>query len=92
MITGIGRDDASGLTQTKSRNIAEESGITLEKAGLYGNDQSFVICGSNNEFGSSTAAPAGYEVRSKRVWKVNVTGTPGAIMPLFTRLISICSR
>jgi hypothetical protein len=83
MITGIGRDDASGLTQTKSRNIAEESGITLEKAGLYGNDQSFVICGSNNEFGSSTAAPAGYEVRSKRVWKVNVTGTPGAINATF---------
>jgi hypothetical protein len=83
MITGIGRDDASGLTQTKSRNIAEESGITLEKAGLFGNDQSFVICGSNNEFGSSTAAPAGYEVRSKRVWKVNVTGTPGAINATF---------
>jgi hypothetical protein len=79
IITAIGRDDASGLTQSKSRNTAEHSGITLEKTGLFGTNQSFIFSGSNNETGASFAAPTGYEVRSKRVWKVNTTGTPGAI-------------
>jgi hypothetical protein len=83
IITGIGRDDGSRLNQIKSRNNSNSSGITLIKNGVFSIDKSFIVVGSNNEKELLGDGPVGYEAKSKRVWKANVTGTPGTINATF---------
>lgn len=78
-ITGIGRDDASGLDQEKSASINSTAAVTMDKGGAFGNDKNFIVWGNDNGSGTSNNVPSGYILRSNRVWKVAVTGSPGTV-------------
>ncbi len=79
-VTGIGRDDASQLAQQRSQS-AYSSILTLDKVTTFGVNSSFVVAGDDNGVLASTTSnvPSPYTARTTRIWKANVTGTPGAI-------------
>ncbi len=77
-ITGIGRDDGTALDQRKSTNASSAAGLTIDQGGAFGADKSFLICGDNGSTGSSTNVPTPYVLRSNRIWRAAVTGSPGA--------------
>jgi len=89
-ITGIGRDDASGLLQKQSKSAHNNALISLyngNTAGVFpatnvGNtsavsaDQSFVLVGDNGLANTLTGcAYAGRAERMLRIWKTQKTGT-----------------
>ncbi|RLD26832.1 MAG: hypothetical protein DRI54_02110, partial [Bacteroidetes bacterium] len=75
-VVGIGRDDNSGLDQQKST----DSDVTLDKGGAFASDQDFILWGNNAAAsGTSTNVPPGYLNRLNKAWRVDVTGTPGAV-------------
>jgi hypothetical protein len=79
-ITAIGRDDNSGLEQQASKSINVGSSITLDKGSSFNSDLDFIICGSNNQkHVDNNDTPNGFDVRSNRVWKTEINGTPGTI-------------
>lgn len=78
-ITGIGRDDNSGLNQPKSRSINTDGAVTIDKTGVFSGNKDFLLWGDNGEVATSSDVPTGYTVRSKKVWKVDATGTPGQV-------------
>lgn len=82
-ITGVGRDDDSGLNNTKSLSVHANASVTLETAGAIGSSNSFLIFGDNAGTGTSSNVPAGFQARSGRVYKAAVTGTPGAVSVSF---------
>ena len=82
----IGQDDASGLTQTKSKSQTKYGVITMGTPSALG-DGDFLAIGSNagqaTTFISSgaldgIAPPTGYQ-RLDRAWKTQVTATPGTV-------------
>jgi gliding motility-associated-like protein len=89
-ITGIGRDDVSGLMQKQSKSVHNNSLVYLYNGGVagvfptsnatntstFGSDQSFVLFGDNGLDTTLTqCAFAGKAARMARVWKLQVTGT-----------------
>ncbi|HMJ71053.1 MAG TPA: T9SS type A sorting domain-containing protein [Cyclobacteriaceae bacterium] len=78
-ITGIGRDDVSKLSQTKSTTINSSSDITFDKGGALGIDKSFLMWGNNAATGVTLNVPTTHKIRTSKIWKVAVTGTPGAV-------------
>ncbi|GAB5526927.1 MAG: hypothetical protein Roseis2KO_47990 [Roseivirga sp.] len=78
-ITGIGRDDNSGLDQPKSKSINADGAVTIDKGGVFSSDRDFLLWADNGEVATSTDVPTGYTVRSKKVWKVDLTGSPGQV-------------
>jgi len=74
-IAGIGRDDNSLLDQQQST----DGEVTINKGAAFTNDLDFIIWGNNGAITTSTDVPVGYDVRSNRVWKVDLTGTPGSV-------------
>lgn len=78
-ITGIGRDDLSTLNQPKSTTINSTTDITIDKGGAFGSNRSFVIWGNNAGSGVSTNVPASHKIRSGKIWKAGVSGTPGVV-------------
>ena len=80
-VAGIGRDDASGLTQQKSKSSHQGGVVTLDKGAGFGSDGDFIVWGSNAaSSGTSTDVDlASFDARLNRVWKVAVTGSPGAV-------------
>ncbi len=78
-VAGIGRDDNTALDQRKSLSINAGAGVTLDKGSAFGTDKSFVLWGNDAATGTSTNIPATYTLRTKRVWKVAVTGAPGNV-------------
>ena len=77
-VTGIGRDDATALDQPKSKSSNNATIVTIDKGGTFTSDQDFIVWGNNAATGTSTAVSA-YDVRSNKIWKVALTGTPGAV-------------
>jgi hypothetical protein len=79
-ITGIGRDDDSDLDQQKSMNQSEHGSVTMNKGGAFGTDLDFLLW-ANNALQSVTEddVPAAYSMRSNRIWKVHLSGTPGSV-------------
>jgi hypothetical protein len=82
-ITGVGRDDVSGLNQTKSLSVHSNASVMVEIAGAIGSTNSFLVFGNDTGTGTSNNVPPGFLVRSGRVWKAAVTGTPGAVSVSF---------
>ncbi len=78
-VTGIGRDDNTGLDQRKSLSINATGSVTLDKGGAFGSDKNFIVWGDDAATATSTNIPAAYTLRTKRIWKTAVTGTPGVV-------------
>jgi hypothetical protein len=85
-IIGIGRDDASGLTQKQSHNMDDSVRIYIgtlaatnaANAATFGADHSYIIAGANTGALHSTSAaqaekPAGLYSRLEREWKITNT-------------------
>ncbi|SMD18546.1 immunoglobulin domain-containing protein, partial [Pedobacter nyackensis] len=71
-VTGIVRDDGSGLNQTDSRSINIGSVVTIESPAALNNGDYF-IAGDNGASIDlrSSDVPAGYGKRLQRVWRVS---------------------
>lgn len=83
-VTGIGRDDVTALDQRASFSVHSGGTVTMERTSAFGTNRSFLIWGNNTaamNSGGVTDFPSGEGViaRLARVWKVGVTGTPGAV-------------
>lgn len=85
-IAGIGRDDASALSQVQSQSINPNPVVSMNKGGTFGNDLDFVMWGSNNAYLSPTTTDAfspAYPYRLGRIWRVDISGTPGDVTVTF---------
>lgn len=93
-ITGIGRDDNSGLFQKQSKSIHTNSLVYLYNGATGGNfpasnagntsaiaDKSFLLFGDNG-LSKNMNFCAGARARMERVWKVQKTGTGMATLTL----------
>lgn len=93
-ITGVGRDDASGLNQKQSLSIHNNAMVTMYNGNVPGVfpalnvdntndfavDQSYVIFGDNHLDTLVTHCSAdGRFSRMNRTWKVQTSGTPGDV-------------
>lgn len=80
-IAGIGRDATSGLDQRYSRSINTNSKIQMEKPAGFAADNTFLMWGSNGQAASpvTTNAHPSYTYRLARVWRADITGTPGSV-------------
>ena len=90
-IAGIGRDDASGLSQVKSASINSNSIVTIDKGSSFGTDLDFLIWGSDNAYNSPTTVNKhpSYPYRLGKTWKVDLTGSPGAVSVSFDLSLGI---
>jgi hypothetical protein len=89
-LTGIGRDDTSGLAQIKSKSVNTSSLVTLEAVGEGSNgaptwvditDREFLCSGDDGGLvtsWTSTGAPTG-AVRLSRTWRVREVGNVGLV-------------
>ncbi|MBL0144501.1 MAG: gliding motility-associated C-terminal domain-containing protein [Chitinophagaceae bacterium] len=93
-ITGIARDDASGLTQKQSKSVNSNGLLSVFNTNTNGLfpvmndsnvssipvDKSFFMFGDNNDDTTiNVCIRNGHMARMKRVWKVKETGTFGNI-------------
>ncbi len=80
-VAGIGRDDASGLSQTKSKSVNSDAVVIMDMGGVFGNNRDFILWGNDNAAitFSATDAHPDYNTRLERVWKVALNGSPGAV-------------
>jgi gliding motility-associated-like protein len=98
-ITGIGRDDASGLVQKQSRAVTAKSKVFIfndntgavfpamnaDNTTAFAADQSFVMFGDNNgDTVLNVCAMNGRAVRMNRHWKMVKTGAVGDVTIAFT--------
>jgi hypothetical protein len=86
-IAGIGRDDASALTQKQSISVNNNELLTIglgniaadniSNSNSFTNDRSFLMWGNNGQSSlagySLTDNPSGIQARLQRVWKVQLT-------------------
>lgn len=80
-VTAIGRDDLSGLDQQKSLNQSSNSRVEFDHGGTFGTDDDFIVWGHDNSTTNSTATGThpSYTYRMARIWKVQISGTPGNV-------------
>ncbi len=79
-VTGIGRDDNSDLNQTKSRNNAPDGSVAMEAGGAFGSNLDFLLWGNDGAASlNNSDVPVGYSDRSNRIWKTQISGSPGSI-------------
>jgi hypothetical protein len=85
-IAGIARDDASCLSQNKTRSSSTSSVVTMEIASSFDADDSFLIWGSENVALEATKSEGNTEfnkaqVKSRffREWYVQESGTVGEV-------------
>ncbi|MFA8434798.1 MAG: beta strand repeat-containing protein [Marinifilaceae bacterium] len=79
-VAGIGRDDKSLLTQSKSHSINNNSIVTMTAESNL-DDKEFLIWGNNNAglTNRSTNIPSDFTERIARIWRVKQSGTPGTV-------------
>jgi len=85
-IAGIGRDDDSCFQQWKSKSENDDAIVTMEMAGAFSADNSFLIWGNDNVAKTGTRAEGNTEYNSSQVsgrlfreWYVQETGTVGNV-------------
>jgi gliding motility-associated-like protein len=93
-ITGIGRDDASGLSQKQSLSINDDAMVTIYHGMIAGtfpitndantnsfsSDFSFLLFGTNlDDTALNQCSADGTFLRMARIWKTQVTGTPATV-------------
>jgi len=87
-ITGIGRDDDSGLNQKQSKSINANTLVTISKSneitttnqlnnGIFSANDSFILFGDNNLATTYSSYTGGFETETKmaRTWKVQRKGS-----------------
>lgn len=84
-IAGIGRDDASGLSQPKSRSVNAGAPVIVDKGGAFATDLDFMVWGSNSAYLTPTNVNAhpSYPYRVGKIWRVDISGTPGTVSVSF---------
>ena len=85
-IAGIGRDDDSCFQQWKSKSENDDAIVTMEMAGSFTTDNSFLIWGNDNVAKTGTREEGNTEYNSSQVsgrlfreWYVQETGTVGTV-------------
>ncbi len=79
-ITGIGRNDITSLDQRKSKSTVAGSVLTLEHSAVF-SEKDFLLAGDDGGLlgaTTSTVHPS-YPMRVTRIWKTQLTGTPGLV-------------
>jgi hypothetical protein len=84
-IAGIGLDQSSALSQTKSQSINANSIVSIDKGGPFTSDLDFIVWGSDNALSSPTTVNRhpSYPYRFGKTWRVDVTGNPGMVSITF---------
>jgi len=84
-IAGIGLDQASSLSQTKSQSVNANSIVSIDKGGSFTSDLDFIIWGSDNTFStpSTINRHPSYPYRVGKTWRVDVNGNPGSVTITF---------
>lgn len=82
-VAGIGRDDASGLNQRRS--LAEDDQLIIDKGGAFASDLDFLMWGNDGSPAVTTTANVhpSYSYRIERIWRADLTGTPGTVSVRF---------
>lgn len=85
-IIGIGSDAASLLNQIRSTDPRSTAKLTIEKSSGFSNDKDFIIVGNNgvSETVTATGTHPDYTSRVGKVWKTQISGSPGAFSISFT--------
>ncbi|NRA13714.1 MAG: hypothetical protein HRT57_17370, partial [Crocinitomicaceae bacterium] len=80
-VTGIGRDDDSGLDQQKSLSVNSDGIVIMDKGAVFGADLDFILWGNDNTAATLAGAElvTGYTQKMTREWKAAVNGTPGTV-------------
>ena len=93
-ITGIGRDDASALSQKQSRSVQNDSLVTMgvgtiaidnvSNPGSFSANRTFLVWGDDDgstSFATSVTSPPGLTnaTRMARIWKVQETGSVATV-------------
>ena len=80
-VAGIGRDDDSSLDQQKSISINTDAIVIMDKTTAFGTDKDFLLWGNDNAATTTTTTGAhpDYDEIMSRIWKVDLTGTPGNV-------------
>ena len=79
-VTGIIRDDASGLNQASSRSMNKGSVVGIESPAALNNGEYFITGDNGSAIDlRSTDAPAGYGQRLQRVWRVSKSANPTTV-------------
>ncbi|MGC9342329.1 MAG: arabinofuranosidase catalytic domain-containing protein, partial [Bacteroidales bacterium] len=78
-ITGIGRDDKSGLLVNRAVSTKVTAALEIEKTSTISSDLDFAIVGDNGESGQAFQGPESYPAISKRIWKADLNGNPGSV-------------
>ncbi len=81
-IFGIGRDDLSCLNQTQSKSENSDAIVTINNAGGFGVDDSWLVSGNDGaaiEATRNPERPATINSRLNREWQVQETGTVGSV-------------
>jgi hypothetical protein len=84
-ITGIGRDDNSGFDQRMAITSNSGARVIMDKGGAFAGDEDFIVWGND---GASTAAVTTdvhptTTYRVNRIWRADLTGTPGNVSVRF---------
>ena len=80
-IAGIGRDDASRLTQLRSKSINADAIVTGSRTAGFSIDRQFVVWGNNNggTTFNTTEISTGITNRIQREWRVATTNSPDEV-------------
>ena len=80
-VTGIGRDDNSGLDQQKSTSSNATGVVTMDKGNAFGTDGDFILWGNDNAAKGISADVdlTSFDARLNKIWRVAVSGTPGVV-------------
>ncbi len=82
-IAGIGRDDATGLSQIKSKSENSASILTIDKGTTFSADLDFLVWGHDG--GSTDIITTGAEIgrhRLTRIWNAQETGNGGDLVDI----------
>ena len=73
-VAGIGRDDASGLSQEESKSINSNSKLTMQQPSGFSSDNAYLVWGKNTAPNgtNNSNVPAPYVKRLNRIWKTTV--------------------
>ncbi|GEM_PF-780243 len=77
----IGRDDNSALDQAQSASINSDAILSMDKGSSFSSDLTFVSWGHNDasvNFSTSNTT-TNYSHSLERIWKTQVTGSPGNV-------------
>jgi hypothetical protein len=77
-IAGIGRDDATGLSQVKSKSANSGTLVTIDNGGAFSANKSFLIWGNNGGTVSYDQGVGNY-LHQARIWRVQESGMVGNV-------------